>query len=300
MNKEEFFEYVRESVSKYMGQEYAVSLNKVVKNNGLELMGLIIMEAGKTAAPTIYLDDFHEEYLAGRSPGDIVENIVEIYESNRNKLEMDFSFFMDYECMKPKIMYRLLNYEANKTLLQDVPHKHYMDLAIVFYVMIDHDTIGNGTILIHNNHADVWKVSEDDLYETAIANTPKLMGYRFSSMENVVEEIFGTDDAKDFLDNEEFSDHDMYVLTNSRKMFGAACLLYDGLIKRISNKLKSNLYIIPSSIHELIIIPQKAFPHSKDELIEMVRNINANEVDIVDVLSDNVYEYKRDIGKLIC
>lgn len=299
MNYEDFFEYVRESVSKFMGDQYAVTLNKIVKNNGLELTGLVIMEKGKSAAPTIYLDDFYAEYMSEKSIGDIIECIVEIYEENRDKLELDFSFFMDYERMKPKIMYKLLNYEANRKLLQDVPHKHFMDLAIVFYVIIDSDEIGSGSVLIHNNHADIWKVSENDLYETAISNTPKLMQYRFSSMENIVEEIFGTNDAKDFLDNEELSNHDMYVLTNTRKMFGAACILYDGLLKRISNKLKSNLYIIPSSIHELIIIPQNAYPHSKNELIEMVRSINANEVDIVDVLSDNVYEYRRDLGEVV-
>ena len=76
-------------------------------------------------------------------------------------------------------------------------------------------------------------------------------------------------------------------------MFGAACLLYDNLLKRISDKLRSNLYIIPSSIHELIIIPKKSFPRGKEELIEMVCDMNANEVDLVDILSDNVYEYDR-------
>lgn len=293
MNYKEFFEYVRESIEKFMGEKYSVTLNKVVKNNGLELMGLVIMEDGKTAAPTIYLDDFFEEYMAGTSLGDIIEKVVEIYEENSDKLEIDFSFFMDYGKMKDRIMYKLLNYEANEKMLLDIPHKKYMDLAVVFYVMIEHDTIGSGSVLIHNNHAEIWQVNEEDLYETAVSNTPKFLKYRFSSMENIVEEIFCEGEAEDFLENGEFSEHDMYVLTNNRKMFGAACLLYDGLLRKISNKLKSNLYIIPSSIHELIIIPQKAFPHDKEDLIEMVRTINANEVDTVDVLSDNVYEYCR-------
>lgn len=293
MNYEEFFSYVRESVSQFMGKEFTITLNKVFKNNGLELTGLVIMEEGKTAAPTIYLDDFYAEYTSGRQMGGIIEEIASIYEDNRNKMEMDFSFFADYNLVKPRIMYKILNYEANRKLLTDIPFKTYMDLAVVFYVLIDHDSIGNGSVLIHNSHMQIWDVDADEIYAAAVINTPRLMPYRFSSMENVVEEIFGTQDAIDFLESDEMSSHDMYVLTNTRKLFGASCLLYDNLLKRISDKLKSSLYIIPSSIHEVIIIPKKVFPHDKNELVEMVRNINANEIAVVDMLSDNVYEYDR-------
>lgn len=289
-----FFEHVKEKVSQTMGEEYVVHLNEIVKNNGLELTGIVIMKNGMNAAPTIYLNEFYEEYQDGKDFSDIVENIISIYYDNNDKLEMDFSFFEDFEKVRPKIMYKLLNYETNQKMLQDVPYVRYMDLAIVFYIMIDHEVIGNGSIMIHNNHAKMWQVNEATLYETAVNNTPKLLHYRFSSMENVVEEIFGTKEAEDVLENEKLSEHDMYVLTNNRKLFGASCMMYEGLLKKIATKLQSNLYIIPSSIHELIILPQKEFPYSKDELIEIVKSINSTEVDVVDVLSDNVYIYNME------
>lgn len=293
MEYEKFTHYVQESISQFMGNGYEVTLNKVIKNNGLELTGLIIMEEGKKAAPTIYLEEFYQEYRNGETLGELVEKIVSVYEESCCKLEMDFSFFMDFEQIQPRILYKLLNYQSNQKLLEDVPHKRYMDLAIVFYILVEHDSIGNGTVMIHKNHMKIWNVNEQQLYEAAVRNTPRLMPYRFSSMENVVEEIFGQQEPVDFLENDEVSNHDMYILTNNRKMFGAACLLYDNLLKRISDKLRSNLYIIPSSIHELIIIPKKSFPRGKEDLIEMVCDINANEVNLVDILSDNVYEYDR-------
>lgn len=299
MNNKEFFNYVQDSVTKFMGDRYEISLNRVFKNNGLELTGIVIMEEGRTAAPTIYLDDFYADYKSGKGLGEIIKEVVSIYEENRCRLEMDFSFFADYGKIKKHILFKILNREANRKLLEDVPHKTYMDLAIVFYVLIDNDMIGNGTVLIHNNHMQMWNVDVEELYEMAVQNTPRLMPYRFSSMENVVEEIFGTQKAVDFLDNDERSTYDMYVLTNTKKLFGASCLLYDNLLKRISDKLRSSLYIIPSSIHELIIIPQNVFPHGREELKEMVQTINANELEQVDVLSDNVYEYDRKVGGIL-
>ncbi|MGN0160676.1 MAG: DUF5688 family protein [Lachnospiraceae bacterium] len=296
---EDFFALVKECVAKYMGEDYNVTLNKVEKNNGLELTGLVIMEKGRSAAPTIYLEDYYCDYVEGKSIGEIVERIVMVYEEHRDKLNVDFSFFSDYDKVKPHIMYKLLNYEANRKLLEDLPHKNYMDLAVVFYVMIDNDVIGNGSVLIHNNHARMWQVNENDLYDTALQNTPQQLQYCFSSMENVLEEMIGVRESDDLLDSEEISPNDIYILTNRRKLFGASCLLYDGLIKKISEKLQSSLYIIPSSIHELIIIPQKTFPRERESLIDLVRNINATEVDVTDMLSNTVYEYRRDQDDLI-
>lgn len=296
MNHEEFFNYVKSSVSKFLGEGYSVSLNKVFKNNGLELTGIVITEEGITAAPTIYLNDFYKEYRAGKAPGQIINEVVSIYEESRCRLEMDFSFFADYDKIKNHILYKVLNWKANKRILEDVPHKTYMDLAIVFYVLIDNDIIGNGSILIHNNHMQLWHVDTDEIYEMAVKNTPRLMPYRFSSMENVVEEIFGTQKAVDSLESDEKSNYDMYILTNTHKFFGASCMLYDNLLKRISEKLRSSLYIIPSSVHELIIIPKTVFSHEKKELIEIVRSMNTNEIDPQDMLSDTVYEYDREQG----
>lgn len=297
--REDFFALVRECVSKYMGEDYQVTLHTVEKNNGLCLHGLIIMEEGKNAAPTIYLEDYYCDYAEGKSMGEIVERIVQVYEEHRDKLNIDFSFFSDYEKVKPHIMYKLLNYKANQKLLEDIPHMNYLDLAVVFYVKIDDDVIGNGSVLIHNNHADMWQVNESQLYEVAEKNTPKLLKSCFSSMENVLDEMMGGDISADLLDTEEISPNDIYILTNRQKLFGASCLLYDGLVKKISDKLSSSLYIIPSSIHELIIIPQKTFPQERENLIELVKTVNSTEVDVTERLSDNVYVYQRDTEEMV-
>lgn len=294
MNYEEFLDYVKESISKFMGGEYTVTLNKVMKNNGLELTGLVIMKKEQMAAPTIYLDEFYEQYNLGREMKEIFEEIVEIYDENSHKLNVDLTFFMDYHQVRDRVMYKLLNYEQNKQLLEEVPYRKFLDLAVVFYVEVNHDDLGYGSVLIHNSHMDVWNITEKELYEAAMENTPKHLKYRLTSMDGIIEEIFCNTVHQDFLEEEDAEKNDMYVLTNCNMMFGAACMLYEGLIRKISDKLNCNLYILPSSIHELIIIPKDGFSDSKKELCDLVRYVNENQVERVDRLSNCVYEYIRE------
>lgn len=294
MNYEEFLNYVKESISKFMGGEYTVTLNKVMKNNGLELTGLVIMKKGQMAAPTIYLDEFYERYNMGCEMKEIFEEIIELYEENSGNLNIDFTFFTDYIRVKDKILYKLLNYEENRQLLEDVPYRRFLDLAVVFYVEVSNDILGYGSVLIHNNHLDVWNITEKELFEVASENTPKHLKYRLCAMEEVVEEVIGNRGEEKDLREGLSSGFDMYVLTNSNMVFGASCMMYQGLIKEISDILHCNLYILPSSIHELIIIPKNKFSEKKEELCSMVRCINEREVEQTERLSNSVYEYVRE------
>lgn len=294
MNYEEFLNYVKESISKFMGEEYVVTLNKVMKNNGLELTGLVIMKKGQMAAPTIYLDEFYEQYNLGCEMKKIFEEIIKLYEENSDNLNMDFTFFTDYTRVKDKILYKLLNYEENRQLLEDIPHRRFLDLAVVFYVEVSNDILGYGSVLIHNNHLDVWNITEKELYEVASENTPKHLKYRLCAMEEVVDEMMGNRADDRSLNEGMESCLDMYVLTNCNMVFGASCMMYNGLIKKISDILHCNLYILPSSIHELIIIPKNKFPQNKEELCDMVRCINEREVERTERLSNSVYEYVRE------
>lgn len=294
MNYEEFLNYVKDSISKYMGEDYTVTLNNVMKNNGLELTGLVIMKKGQMAAPTIYLDEFYEQYNMGSEMKTIFEEIMKLYEQNSENLDMDFSFFTDFVRVRDKILYKLLNYEENRQLLEDVPYKRFLDLAVVFYVEVNNDMLGYGSVLIHNNHLDVWNITEKELYEVASENTPKHLKYRISSMEEVFEQMLGNTPDFTVADDNINSSLDMYVLTNCNMVFGASCMMYDGLIKKISDILNGNLYILPSSIHEVIIIPQNKFCDNKEELCNMVRCINEREVGRTERLSNSVYEYVRE------
>ena len=89
----------------------------------------------------------------------------------------------------------------------------------------------------------------------------------------------------------------MWVLTNKERVFGASALLYDNQLEKVAEKIKEDFYILPSSIHEVIIVPKK-YGAPKDYMVKMVREINGENLDMEERLADNVYFYSIDTKEL--
>jgi hypothetical protein len=206
------------------------------------------------------------------------------------------------------IAYRLINYQANKQLLYDIPHLAYLDLAVVFYLLIDDADFGEATALIHNEHLSMWDIDTATLYEIATKNTPVLLPFEFTSMNQLIthlllEELKQNELEKDLdqihnlLETLSTEEEQMYVLSNHKKYYGASVLLYPNVLEEIAIKLQNDFFILPSSIHETIIVPFTD-QLEKETLQEMVTEINRTEVDEVDRLSDNVYIYSRDLHEV--
>lgn len=296
MEYREFLENVRKEVESRYDSNVSVTLNHVMKNNGTELDGITIMEKDKNIAPTIYINSFYDRYREGVSLKAVVSEIIRIYNQNKNSININADYFENYENVRKTIVYKLVNYQKNKKLLEDVPYKRVLDLAVVFYCLIEQRKGVSATALIHNEHLRIWNVTEDEIYNDALKNTPVLLAGSIVPMSKILSEIAGTAQA----DNDEkvckYTGEDiLYVLTNSSRVNGAACILYDNLLKKFANDVHSDLYILPSSVHEVIIVPKKnAF--DKSELADMVREVNEQGVSQDEILSDNVYEYNRKNG----
>lgn len=296
MEYREFLENVRKEVESRYDSNVSVTLNHVMKNNGTELDGITIMEKDKNIAPTIYINSFYDRYREGVSLKAVVSEIIRIYNQNKNSININADYFENYENVRKTIVYKLVNYQKNKKLLEDVPYKRVLDLAVVFYCLIEQRKGVSATALIHNEHLRIWNVTEDEIYNDALKNTPVLLAGSIVPMSKILSEIAGTAPV----DNDgkvcEYTGEDiLYVLTNSSRVNGAACILYDNLLKKFANDVHSDLYILPSSVHEVIIVPKKnAF--DKSELADMVREVNEQGVSQDEILSDNVYEYNRKNG----
>ena len=296
MEYREFLENVRKEVESRYDSNVSITLNHVMKNNGTELDGITIMEKDKNIAPTIYINSFYDRYREGVSLKAVVSEIIRIYNQNKNSININADYFENYENVRKTIVYKLVNYQKNKKLLEDVPYKRVLDLAVVFYCLIEQRKGVSATALIHNEHLRIWNVTEDEIYNDALKNTPVLLAGSIVSMSKILSEIAGTAPADNDEKVCEYTGEDiLYVLTNSSRVNGAACILYDNLLKKFANDVHSDLYILPSSVHEVIIVPKKnAF--DKSELADMVREVNEQGVSQDEILSDNVYEYNRKNG----
>lgn len=282
--KYETFKYlIIQKLNEQLEDPKKIALQKIVRNNGQELDALIIMENQMNVAPTIYLNHFYEQYQKGFTFSETFEELLRTYEKNRPSYPINASFFTDFLQIKDRIVYKIINYEMNHSLLEEIPHFRFLDLAIVFYCLICSDDSGNASILIHDNHLKYWNVTADQLMNLAKKNTPVLLPYEIKNMYHILSNEFSIPTSDTY---------PMFVLTNSSRLNGAGCILYKDLLRQFSEKMNSDLYILPSSVHEVILIPAP----NKDsilELSEMVKEVNATEVAEDELLSEHAYYYSR-------
>ena len=291
MEYKEFVEYIKMNAGYIAGEGGNITINHVIKNNGCEMDGLVIMEKGKDIAPTIYLDSFYELYTNGENIKNIIRQIEVIYEQNKNNVTFDVNILKHFDTIKDKIVYKVVNYRSNEKLLEQVPHKRILDLAVVFYCLLDNEYGRSATALIYNNNLKNWNVTIDDVYKAALKNTPDLLHSKISSMAALFEKCGVNVDGEE-VDLKDYVPSDMYVLTNESKLNGAACILYGNVLYDFAQKLGADLYILPSSVHEVILLPKLSM-FEKDELVNMVKEVNTEGVAADEVLSDHVYEYNR-------
>ena len=291
MEYKEFVEYIKMNAGYIAGEGGNITINHVIKNNGCEMDGLVIMEKGKDIAPTIYLDSFYELYTNGENIKSIIRQIELIYEQNKNNVTFDVNILKHFDTIKDKIVYKVVNYRSNEKLLEQVPHKRILDLAVVFYCLLDNEYGRSATALIYNNNLKNWNVTIDDVYKAALKNTPDLLHSKISSMAALFEKCGVNVDGEE-VDLKDYVPSDMYVLTNESKLNGAACILYENVLYDFAQKLGADLYILPSSVHEVILLPKLSM-FEKDELVNMVKEVNTEGVAADEVLSDHVYEYNR-------
>lgn len=286
MNFNEFKEEIVKALSNVF-ENTEISINTVTKNNGLTLDGLIIFSPTSNISPTIYVNHYFEQYASGRDIDDIVNDIADVYTDSLPKTNFDIQSFTDWERVRGNIIYCLVNREKNAELLEKVPHREFLDLAIIYKCLVSNfDTDGCATIQIRNEHLEFWNVSESDLFTVASENTPKKFK---ADLKDICSTLSGMMDSDMDID---LSPAPMFVLSNTSKLNGATVILYNNVLKKFADMIKSDLYILPSSVHETILLPSFE-GMSKDELKEMVECVNATQVAPHEVLSDNVYFYDR-------
>lgn len=296
----EFKNYIYEKVCEKLGDEYEVNLLPTTKNNGVKLTGISAARKGSNIAPTLYVEHFYENYENGVSMQEVMGALIKTFREETPCFDINMDDICVYEKIKNRIYCKVVNYKKNEKMILETPHIKQMDLCILFYCLVGASKYGDGTILINNRIMDEWGISVERLYEDALINTKREYGFEIMDIRKVLQEMYlkgysGSKEEMENLFNCMFGDEDapMYVLSNKERYYGATCLLFTDELLKFAKKLNSNLFILPSSIHEVIIVPDKGNVRSED-LLAMVREINATELREGDILSDNVYKYTCD------
>ena len=290
MNKEQFTTELVNHLKVALGNDYFVRIEHATKNNGVKLLGVTVGKQNQTACPIIYMESFYSQFLNGRNLESIADEVISIYE--KNDIMADFDLTDALSNSKDKIFFRLVNTEANQFLISNVPHKTWNDLSVIYYV--DFGTDGDNchqTLVITDMMCDFLGFSVEDLDKLARANAERVLQASISGMSSILA-VFGYGDKQP--SNEELADNEtLYVLTNTKKFLGASTVLYSNLISDFAKKMNfENIFIIPSSIHEVLLLPDRGNMSIQD-LNKMVCDINNSLLDPEEVLSSNCYIYTR-------
>lgn len=290
MNYYQFIHAVEMKVKEGVEDNIIVYIQTSVKNNGTRRLGITLAERGINISPTIYLEEYYQQFQQGNSVDDIARDILRLYSEIRFQSSWKEEFIRDYQKIEGKIVYHLVNREANKELLKEVPYEEYLDLAIIFYVLLEVNSYGMASMMIRDEHLKMWDVTDKEIYQRACQNTWKILPYEFKTMHAVIEEFAGEKETneKDVL----------YILSNRIRSYGAAAILYEDRLEGIGDYLKENYYVLPSSVHEMIIVPESEAP-GKEELSCLVKEINETQVDEEEVLSNQAYYYDRKKRRLL-
>lgn len=303
MNYQEFACALEKEVNLRLTGGVQASLYTAVKNNGTRRTGILIETPGINISPTIYLDEYFAASQAGRTIREIAEELLEFYRSIRREESWDQEKILSYEGVKDRVVFKLVNTAKNRNFLRKVPHLDFLDLSIVFYVLIEATDEGSAAMAVENVHAQHWKVRTDQLWEDAVRNAKKLLPAEFFTMNYALKEAFGKsgfgsagESENLFLENQTEKDG-LYVLSNRLRSYGAACIAYPHITEMIGQILRKDYYILPSSVHEVVIVPYSR-ELSVEEMNEMVEEINVTQLAEEEVLSGHVYLYERSSGKL--
>lgn len=284
MSMDGFHKCIQMDIQRRLGCRYAVFAENVPKNNDVQRKSLIIREQGSCLGQIIYLDAYYQQYSQRGCLTEIEDEILKIYEQSRKDCRVDASFISDWQKVKDKITYKLVNYERNRELLKDIPHCRFLDLAVVFQCIVEITEDGIASFLIHDSNLRHWGRRQEDLYQKAVWNTPRLMGYQFEELNH-------------FLLEDGYEASEAYILTNRCLLNGAGCILYKGVLQSIAEQWESDLCIIPSSINEVILMPLGKVP-SYERLSKMIREINVKFLKPEEILSDHMYKYIKAMGQI--
>lgn len=282
------------AVKEMAGNGYSVTAQETTKNNGVKMLGIEIRKPEETVVQRLYVDGIVDRVEDGfMTVEDAAKKVFEMYQNSETpEIEMNVEKLIDRKFILDHVEYQLVNAERNAEKLKDIPGKKIADLVAIYRVVAIADEDGMMSYVLTKANLDRSGISFEELDEAAKKNTEK-SGFSVRTMSEVMCELMGVNVGQEV---EEPDGPQMYILTNARKLHGANIMLYKEYLEIAAEKMNGDFYIIPSSIHELIAVPVSA--QGLEELREMVKEVNDNQLAPEEILGYEVYRYNRETGEV--
>lgn len=335
MNYDEFKQELKEGLTDKLKHDYdsVYVIHKKAKKVNQELDSFMILTNGKRMLPTIYPERVYDRYqeiyddiYRKGLPDNPMEIVIdETYDFIRESIERIPEALsidnIDPSRLPDNVTLKLINTEQNKELLENVPHREFEDLSIIYSWTIGMESEGVYSTIVTNDMAEGIGLSEEELYQRACENTKRLFPTEIKSMADIVTDLMlrevmdcMAEDIKETIEGESMEDikediiedimeemdvdtpYPMYVISNKEHYYGAVEMLFNENLDKVSEIFHDDLYILPSSTHEVIAVPVKDY--DAEELAAMVEGINMEQVALEERLSNQVYFYDSRERKL--
>lgn len=292
MDYKQFLNTVVKELERFYGPKADIEVKDILQNNSVHKDGLLVtFTRGKeTVSPVIYLDSIFESFSDGSKT---MDECVGMIACMRKEFEADDRLncmadeLLHWECVKDSIYPALISISENKELLKSLPYTPFLDLATIYIIRREYTGIGNTSIKITNTMLNAYGIEKASLHMQAMANMEK-DGHEMEDMMELLYRTVPEADRNKLPDISGLEAGRMYVLTNSRKLYGAAALLDSKLLARSLGNTTS--FILPSSIHETIFVPVSDGVDA-ESLNGIIREVNGTQLDVSERLSDHYYLY---------
>lgn len=304
MDYKNFKNFIIDALNESLSEEYTFLWEKVRRNNAVMDDALCIKRYDSDLAPAIYLDDYFNLYESGEASLDeIFEQIFSI--ATENDLDFDCSMIADFNKVKNLIHPRLFGLEGNEEFLKTLPYTSvYGCFAVTYVIKLEFDGQA-ACLLITNKLFNKYGITVDKLHKLALANMEPckiisltdyfidLYEQRISSLSSyeyfTLQQLYACKEAH--------TEEPMYMITNHAILYGANQILDKNVLKQAENYAGKNYYILPSSVHECLVVPS-FLECDPDSLRNMVRDVNSTAVPACEVLSNSVLQYDSSTGEV--
>lgn len=298
MDNREFLNRMKHEILDYLPEQYQnaeVFLMKIRKNNDVMLDALAIRNKGEKVIPQIYLKEWYEMYQNGMEMEEILKEIAQVYLSRTPKEANSVSdLLMDYHKAKEFLGLKLVNKESNQKMLKGMICRDMenTDLTAVLCLCYQMEKEFHTSILIPEDMLSEWGIDRDTLYQEALQNTIKKNPVVINNVIDII--LYNDKEMIEAYQPDDFymQPYEQYVLTNKEKVDGATVLLYLDVLEQLAKNADSSFYILPSSIHEVILLLDN-HDINAEELQNIVISVNREGVAAEEVLSNEVYRYDK-------
>ena len=286
MNYKEYKKELQELVQKEIGDQAKVVITTQVKSKDVIKEGITFEEAGTHAVPVIYLEEIYNTYQESQAIEESVETVLDIFRNSSPFQREDFA--LSWDLIKPKIQIRLLKREWNKEYINSLIYREWLDFAVIPVVRVSEKEVGSAVASISKSMLAALQIDEKELWNAAFENLQK-------------EYFFVQDIRSIFIGETRQSQEDtgVFVATNWNFQYGARVILRKDILKDFAEKNGYNLFILPSSQNEILILGDNGEMQVED-LKEMVASINGDPklISKEEVLSNSIYYYDYEQDKV--